>query len=467
MAARKFAVPIDLLRNEVQNALLHVLAAAPGSPTEGLHYYDSVTKRWYFRTNTAWVDPTDRQFHSGTQAWGTITGTPTTLSGYGITDAQALDADLTAIAGLSGTGILSRTGAGTWAERTLTVSSTPALTITNPAGVAGNPTFAIADATTSDSGLMSAADKIKLNGVATGATANQSDAFLLSRANHTGTQAASTISDFDTQVRTNRLDQMAAPTASVSFNSQRITNLLDPSADQDAATKKYVDDKVAGLNWKDEVMAASTTNGTLATAYENGDTLDGYTLVTGDRILLKNQTTQTENGIYVVNASGAPTRATDADTGTELRAASVYVVNGTTNGGSRWTCNNTAPITIGVTNITFASFGGGATYTNGNGLDLSGNVFSVIAGTGIVVGTDVAVDTSVVARKYTTLIGDGSSTDLVVTHSLGNQWVTAQLIEVATLAQVECDIELTSSNTTTFKFVTAPAANAYRAVITG
>ena len=75
-----------------------------------------------------------------------------------------------------------------------------------------------------NAGVMSGADKTKLDGIAAGATVNSSDAFLLARANHTGTQLAATVSDFDTQVRTSRLDQMAAPSASVNFSSQQATN---------------------------------------------------------------------------------------------------------------------------------------------------------------------------------------------------------------------------------------------------
>lgn len=466
--AKNIAVSYDFLRNEIRNASLHVLATAPSTPVEGLHYYDSTVKRWYFRTSVAWVDPTDRQFHSGTQAWSTITGTPTTLTGYGITDAQPADADLTAIAALAATGLAVRTAANTWAQRSLT-SATTALTITNPAGVAGDPSFAIADAVAGGaSGLFSGADKTKLNGVATGATANQTDAFLLARANHTGTQLASTISDFDTQVRTNRLDQMAAPTASVSLNSQKITGLADPTNPQDGATKKYVDDKVAGLNWKDEVMVATVAPGVLASSFEAGDIVDGYTLQLGDRILLQNQAAGAENGLYTVNASGAPTRTSDADTGAEMVAASVYVVNGTVNGGNRFTCNNTGAITLGTTPLSFVSFGGGALYTNGNGLSLTGNTFAVVADTGISVsGSGVAVNTSVVARKYTALIGNGALTSIVVSHSLGNQWVTAQIMEVATLKLIDCEVELTNSATTTFTFAVAPSSNQYRVIITG
>lgn len=114
-----------------------------------------------------------------------------------------------------------------------------------------------------------------------------------------------------------------------------ITISAIPSAPTDAATVGYVTTAIAGLR-KGSVRVATTANGTLATAYENGDTIDGVTLVTGDLILLKNQTAQAENGVYTVNASGAPTRATWMDSAAEIDGVYVAVEDGTTNGGTLW-----------------------------------------------------------------------------------------------------------------------------------
>lgn len=124
-----------------------------------------------------------------------------------------------------------------------------------------------------------------------------------------------------------------------------------------SAVKTYVDNKVAGLSWKQAVRAATTAAGTLATSFANGQTVDGVVLATGDRILIKNQAAPAENGIYTVNASGAPTRATDADTGAELVNASCYVSSGTTNADTQWTCSTDGPITLGTTGLTFAQAG--------------------------------------------------------------------------------------------------------------
>jgi hypothetical protein len=138
------------------------------------------------------------------------------------------------------------------------------------------------------------------------------------------------------------------------------------------ATKTYVDGKVAGLSWKQAVRAATTSNHTLATAYANGQVIDGVTLATGDRVLIKNQTTASENGIYIVPASGAPTRATDADSGAELVNATVYVSEGTTNADTQWTCTTNATITVGTTALTFAQLA-----TGGGGLLAANNLSDV------------------------------------------------------------------------------------------
>ena len=137
------------------------------------------------------------------------------------------------------------------------------------------------------------------------------------------------------------------------FNNQRITSLADATAATDGVTKQQMDAAIRGLSWKTAVRVATTTNGALATAYANGQTVNGISLVTGDRILIKDQTTQTENGIYTVNASGAPTRALDADSSAELDGATVTVQVGTVNPDTVWTQTTTAPV-IGSGNIVWA-----------------------------------------------------------------------------------------------------------------
>lgn len=184
---------------------------------------------------------------------------------------------------------------------------------------------------------------------------------------------ASNINDFDTQVRTNRLDQMAAPTAAVSLNSQKITNLGTPTADNDAATKAYVDAARSGLDVKQSVRVATTANITLS----GTQTIDGVAVVAGDRILVKNQTTANQNGIYVV-AAGAWSRATDADTDAEVTGGMfTFVTEGTTNADSGWVLTTNDTITVGTTALAFAQFSGAGQITAGAGLIKTGNSIDV------------------------------------------------------------------------------------------
>lgn len=255
----------------------------------------------------------------------------------------------------------------------------------------------------------------------------------------------------------------------VDLSNQRAVNVADPSGATDGANKQYVDNRVNGLSWKPAVRAATTANGTLATAYANGSTIDGVTLATGDRILLKNQTSGAENGIYTVNASGAPTRAVDADgTGEITPNTTVYVSEGTVNADTAWTVTNNGTITIGTTALTFAQVGGGTAYTASLGVQLVGSDFRANLGAGLTLsGNAIILDTSVAARKYAVDIGNGSLTAITVTHNLGTRDVIVSVHDNTTFERVYPDIAHTTVNTVTVTFATAPAAAAYRAVVHG
>ena len=202
------------------------------------------------------------------------------------------------------------------------------------------------------------------------------------------------ISDFDTGVRTNRLDQMAAPTGSVSLNSQTITNLSDPVNTQDAATKGFVEATSQGLDVKDSCVAATTGNITISTALNNGDTLDGVTPSTNDRVLVKDQNTSSENGIYVVGSS--PARADDLAAGSDAAGMFTFVEQGTVNADNGFVCtSNIGSAVVGTNNLTFAQFSGAGQITAGDGLDKSGNTLSVDlkANGGLVIeSTEIAID---------------------------------------------------------------------------
>ena len=202
------------------------------------------------------------------------------------------------------------------------------------------------------------------------------------------------ISDFDTGVQANRLDQMAAPTGSVSLNSQTITNVADPVNAQDAATKGFVEATSQGLDVKDSCVAATTGNITISTALNNGDTLDGVTLSTNDRVLVKDQSTASQNGIYVVGSS--PARADDLAAGSDAAGMFTFVEQGTVNADNGFVCtSNKGSAVVGTNNLTYAQFSGAGQITAGDGLDKSGNTLSVDlkANGGLVIeSTEIAID---------------------------------------------------------------------------
>lgn len=175
-------------------------------------------------------------------------------------------------------------------------------------------------------------------------------------------------------------DGTRAFTGDVSLGNNRITSLGEPSVSTDAATKAYVDALIQGFDWKQSVRVATTTAGTLATSFAAGSAIDGVTLSTGDRILVKDQVNGSENGIYTVNASGAPTRAEDANTDAEMTAGvTVFISEGTTQGNSSWSITTDDPITLGTSEITFTQVAGGSLYSAGSGLVLTGSTFNVAA----------------------------------------------------------------------------------------
>ncbi|MFI6819282.1 hypothetical protein ACIBG7_43325 [Nonomuraea sp. NPDC050328] len=288
------------------------------------------------------------------------------------------------------------------------------------------------------------------------------------------------------------------------LGNQRIVALGDPSAGTDAATKQYVDQVARGLNWKQAVRAASTANATLASAYENGDVVDGVTLATGDRILIKNQTTASENGIYIVAASGAPARAADMPAGSDGKGVAVTVTSGTVNADKVY-IQTADTATVGTDALAWSQLGGGGTaYVAGDGLTESpagtfnvnagaglevssdavriaaaaagagltgggGSALAVGAGTGISVAADaVAVDTGVVSRHVAANVGDGVATQIDITHNLGTFDVCVEVfVNSGSRETVLPDVSRVDVNTVRLNFATAPTSGQYRAVIQG
>lgn len=319
----------------------------------------------------------------------------------------------------------------------------------------------------------------------------QNSAYHLARGNHTGTQTASTIVDFDTQVRTNRLDQMAAPTASVNLNSQKITSLANGTNPNDAVNFSQLSALIQGIDIKQTATAATTaalpactyangTSGVGATLTGNSNgalaAQDGVTLAAGDILLVKNQSAQEQNGAYTlttVGSGGAPfvlTRVDNMDQSTEFGGALIAVATGgTVNANSLWICNAAASITVGTTAVTFTQLNSPTGVTAGNsGISISGTAISAVAGAGITISSGIAIDTSVVARHVAFDVGDGSATSYALTHSLGTRDVQVQVYRNSSpYDEVEVDIERNSTSQVTVKFAAAPASAAFRAVVVG
>lgn len=233
------------------------------------------------------------------------------------------------------------------------------------------------------------------------------------------------------------LDSLMPPSASVSMNSQKITSLADPTAAQDAATKAYSDNNRLAKT----ARVATTATLTLATGVENGDTIDGVTLATGDRVLVKDQSTASENGIYTVNASGAPTRATDFDAQSEVLGSIVLVQEGTANADTLWILTNNATITIGSSNLSFSQLTTGGSGIPATILDAKGDLIAASA-------ADTAARLAVGTSGQILAADSGEATGL--------KWVTpaAGVTSIGVLAKHSADLSVLNNTHTPAAFDT-------------
>lgn len=457
--ARTFLTPIDMGKLEIQNQRVHNLGSAPSSPVTGQIYYDTVSNKLFYWNGSSWID---------------------TSGGTGVL-ASTFDAKGDLIAG---------TANDTYSK--LTVGADDTILMADAAQTTGlkwvGPTTTPANIGTQAGGsadTFARGDHVH----ATGAGTPSTQAFGDAAATGTGPAASMTDHKHGFPAHTAAIHQELIATAdltdwprvaSLDLNSQKITSLLDPTAAQDAATKAYVDATAAGIDWKASVRVATVgSNITLAGSAPN--TLDGITLAANDRILVKDQSTGSQNGIYTVTtlgtgANGTWTRATDADASAEMTSGvAVFVEEGTVNADTGWVLTTNNPITLGTTALVFTQFTSLGQITAGAGLTKTGSTVDVIAGStpgsggpggGLKVNADdVVIDTGVVVRKFAASFGDGAATSYNIDHNLATLDVIVQVFRNSDGVQVECDVTHSTTNRVILAFAVAPTSNQYRVVV--
>lgn len=515
--ARKFLTPIDLTGLEILNVRFQNLATAPTPKGDGHVYYNTVDETVYVYDGANWqasgkivagtlasrpaagssgrlyfaTDATEQVLYYDNGTTWTKIGESKKYIDDSISGAVSTHNASSGIHGVTGS-VVGTSDTQTLTNKTLTSPVVSGLTVSDGSIViegatadAHETTLAVTDPTADRTiTFPDATGTVQLrvadvddteigylNGVTSGIqTQLNAKASTTSLTNHTGASTGvhgvtgAVVGTTDTQSLSNKTlgSDLAA-------GGNKITGLADPTSAQDAATKAYVDTAVQGIDWKGSVRVATTANVALASALENGDVIDGVTLATGNRVLVKNQTNAAQNGIYVVKSSGAPDRSTDADVATEVTASfAVFVEEGTVNADSGYVLTTDGAVTIGTTELVFTQFTGLGQIVAGDGLTKSGNTLNVGAGTGIVVSSDtVAIDTAVVARRFAASVGNNAATSFVLTHSFSTRDVAVTVYDLSTYEEVSTDTTHSTVDTVTVAFAVAPTTNQYRVVIVG
>ena len=278
-------------------------------------------------------------------------------------------------------------------------------------------------------------------------------------------------SDIQTQINSKLNLSGGTLTGALSMSNQKITSVGTPTSASDVATKSYVDNAITGLKVKTQVVAATTAPGTLATSFENGDTIDGVVLATGNRILIKDQASAVENGIYTVNASGAPTRSTDADDYSELFQAYVFVQGGSTNIFTGWLSATPNVGTINVDPVNFNLFSQAGTVTTDNqGVQIVGPQISLVldgttlskSGSGLkvneITNSNIATSAAIAVSK---LAASGTNGQVLTTVSGATAWANAPIDIVAVSSNITAaNMKTYLVDTTSARSIQLPAASA-------
>ena len=495
--ARKFLVGIDLNKNELSNAVIQNLASAPASPVAGQIYFNTGDGELYYYDGSAWVSVlNESEVISGLFSARPAAGTAGRL--FFATDQQIMYFDtgsawlqvsnFGSVTSQTTYGASSGSGSSTDYARTDHTHGTPSLTNTTPQALA------IGGAGAVGTGTAPARDD-HTHAMPSFGNVTSETTFGGSSANGTGTSVARNDHTHGTPVHDNtahsaiNLNALATPTADLNLNNYKITNLATPTASTDAATKGYVDGVAEGLHIHAASYAATTAN--LNATYSNGTSGVGATLTNAGaqaafatdgvspsinaRILVKNQTTTSQNGIYTLTTVGTGstnwvlTRATDFDTAAEISGGDfTFVDAGSTLANTGWVSVDEVT-TVGTDPIVFQQFSGAGTYTASTGVLLTGTNFTgvVVASGGLSVGASgFELDTTIAVRKYATNVGDGTATTYTVSHNLGTKDVIVSVYDNSSpYAELICDVQHTSTTAITLLFSVAPTSNQYRVVV--
>jgi len=431
---------VDFAKVEARNLVTHKLASPPTSPVLGQRYFDTTLVKEGVYNGASWD-------YAGSGAVTSITATAPLTSTGGNTPTLSISPASGSLAGSMALSDFVKLGAST------ALNTASAIVQRDSSG-----NFAAGTITATLTGTSSNAANL----------GTQAPAYYTARANQTGTQTSATISDFNTAVYTARLDQLAVPTNNISLNGLKIVSLADPTNAQDGVTKNYADALIATGNNKGTARVAASANITLATP---GTAIDSVTLAAGDIVLLTAQTTASQNGLYVFNgATSALTRTTNANLSGEIRPGLfVFAAEGTLNGSNGYTLTTPNPIVLETTALTFVQTSGAGQIIPGTAITKVGNVINAVGGAGLLTNTtNLAIDPTIVVRKYSSMLGDGTSTSITITHNLNNPTLDYSLSLVASpYTKMISTVSFPTANTATFTFALAPSVSQYRVSLFG